>query len=266
MADPTQNHFKKRVNYSDKELTLPVGTLNFLNGTTQSTEGGGGGGTAEFLTLAVDAGLTMERVLTPGTGLSGVDAGAGSTYTLNLADTAVTPAAYTSANITVDQQGRITAATDGGGTDTFQDEGMFLKSTQPTPQSIVDSTWTVILWGAAHNNQFENFPNPNFIANQYLPPINGFYDLLFSCDFDANATGIRQVRIIDVNVAAELVRKTLPNPSATLDSQVIVIARHIELTTADELQFQVRHTRGANLDVNIDSRLVYLGVSFNGPL
>lgn len=39
---------------------------------------------AQFLTLATDADLDNERVLTPGTGISGSDGGAGSTYTLNL--------------------------------------------------------------------------------------------------------------------------------------------------------------------------------------
>lgn len=48
--------------------------------------GGGGGApaTAKYLTLATDGTLTQERVLTPGSGLSGTDAGAGSTYTLGV--------------------------------------------------------------------------------------------------------------------------------------------------------------------------------------
>lgn len=60
--------------------------------------GSGGGGVAgapatpQFMTLAADAGLTNERVFTPGAGLSAVDGGAGNAYTLSIATAGVTRA------------------------------------------------------------------------------------------------------------------------------------------------------------------------------
>lgn len=90
---------------------------------TAAANGSGGGGApngAEYVTLLANGSLTNERVLTAGTAITLTDAGAGSTVTVGvtagsigptqLAATTVVAAAYTSANITVDADGRLTAA------------------------------------------------------------------------------------------------------------------------------------------------------------
>lgn len=140
-----------------------TGYVMKTDGSVVALAGGGGGGgapaNASYLTLATDATLTAERVLTAGAGVSFADAGAGSTLTVtnslpartvaaslafgasftDKAETVVTGQTWVTANTRISAQVLTPTGTD-------PDE-MYLLDLRPVVSSIsAGNGWTVTLY------------------------------------------------------------------------------------------------------------------------